>query len=107
MNARYTMCYSASLSVSLPLSISLPPPPSLRLPPSLSLPPSLPPYLNTGMVPDKPNHSVETALVCVQNYSLHAVDNQDVVIVVFLDLSAALDTLDHNLMLQRLSRCKA
>ena len=39
----------------------------------------------------KPNHNVETALVCVQNDIL------------LLDLSAAFDTVDHNVMLHRLS----
>ena len=51
----------------------------------------------------KPNHSVETALVCVQNDILRAMDNQNIVIMLLLDLSAAFDTVDHNVMLQRLT----
>ena len=51
----------------------------------------------------KPTHSVETALVCVQNDILRAMDNQNIVIMLLLDLSAAFDTVDHNVMLHRLS----
>ena len=51
----------------------------------------------------KTNHSVETARVCVQNDILHAMDNQNIVIVLLLDLSAAFDTVDHSVMLHRLS----
>ena len=51
----------------------------------------------------KPNHSAETALVCVQNDILRAMDNQNIVIMLLLDLSAAFDTVDHNVMLPRLS----
>ena len=47
-----------------------------------------------------PNHSVKTDLVCVQNYILLPMDNgQNVVIMVLLDLSAAFDTVDHEVML--------
>ena len=51
----------------------------------------------------KPNHSVETAHVCVQNDILRAMDNQNIVIMLLLDLSAAFDTVDHNVMLHRLT----
>ena len=51
----------------------------------------------------KPNHSVETALVCVQNDILRAMDNQNIVIMLLLDFSAAFDTVDHNVMLHRLT----
>ena len=51
----------------------------------------------------KPNHSIDTAFVCVQNDILRAMDNQNIVIVLLLDLSAAFDTVDHNVMLHRLS----
>ena len=51
----------------------------------------------------KPNQSVEAALVCVQNDILCAMDNQNIVIMLLLDLSAAFDTMDHNVMLHRLS----
>ena len=51
----------------------------------------------------KPNHSVEMALVCVQNDTLLTTDNQNFVIVVLLDLSAVFDTVYHEMMLHRLS----
>ena len=34
----------------------------------------------------KPNHSVETALVCIQNNILRAMDRQNIVIMMLLDL---------------------
>ena len=43
----------------------------------------------------KHNHSVETALSCVQNDILKAADNQKVTNLVLLDLSTAFDTVDH------------
>ena len=52
----------------------------------------------------KPNHSVEMALVCEQNDILRAMDNQNIVIMLLLDLSAAFGTVDHNVILRRLSR---
>ena len=52
----------------------------------------------------KPNHSVETALLCVQNDILKAMVNQTVTILVLLDLSAAFDTVDHKVLLRRLSQ---
>ena len=51
----------------------------------------------------KPNHSVETALVCVQNDILRALDHLNIVIMLLLDLSAAFDTVDHNVTLHRLT----
>jgi hypothetical protein len=48
------------------------------------------------------NHSVETALLRVHNDILHAIDNQQGVILVLLDLSAAFDTISHNILLHRL-----
>ena len=47
-------------------------------------------------------HSTETALVRVNNDILRAVDSHHHVIIVLLDLSAAFDTLDHQVLLQRL-----
>ena len=49
------------------------------------------------------NHSVETALVCIQNDILRAMDNQNIVIMLLLDLLAAFDTVNHNSLLHRLS----
>ena len=47
-------------------------------------------------------HSTETALLRLSNDILRAVDNHQNVIVVLLDLTAAFDTLDHQILLQRL-----
>ena len=52
----------------------------------------------------KAYHSVETAMTRIQNDILCALDNQQVVILVLLDLSSAFDTVDHTILLQRLSR---
>ena len=48
-------------------------------------------------------HSTETALVKVNNDIPTAIDNLQSVILVLLDLSAAFDTIDHNLLLLRLN----
>ena len=50
-------------------------------------------------------HSTETALVRVQNDILCAIDNNESVILLLLDLSAAFDTVDHSIMLSRLRDC--
>ena len=49
------------------------------------------------------NHSTETALLHITNNILLSMDNRRAVCMVMLDLSAAFDTLDHNIMLERLS----
>ncbi len=51
----------------------------------------------------KKGHSCETALLRVQTDILLAMDKQRVVILVLLDSSAAFDTIDHNILLNRLS----
>ena len=48
------------------------------------------------------NHSTETALLKVVNEILLKVNNQLVTLPIFLDLSAAFDTFDHDTMLRRL-----
>ncbi|XP_072048603.1 uncharacterized protein [Amphiura filiformis] len=47
-------------------------------------------------------HSVETALVRVNNDLLQAVDTHGEAVLVLLDMSAAFDTVDHNILLRRL-----
>ena len=50
-------------------------------------------------------HNTETALVKVKADHLHAIDHQEVVCLVLLDLSLAFDTIDHFMLLQRLEVC--
>ena len=47
------------------------------------------------------DRSTETALACVQNDILRAIDNQQAVFLLMLDLSAAFDTVDHGILLER------
>lgn len=47
-------------------------------------------------------HSVETALLKVQNDIFSAVDQRKTVALILLDLSAAFDTVDHQVLLQRM-----
>ena len=50
----------------------------------------------------KKHHSCETALLRVQNDILKSIDNKQCVVLLLLDLSAAFDTVDHKILLQRL-----
>ncbi len=67
--------------------------------------------LNNGLMdkfqsPNRESHSTETALLRVQNDTLMELDKGKVVMLVLLDLSAAFDTIDHEILLKRLSiRC--
>ena len=47
-------------------------------------------------------HYTETALIRVQNYILSALDAGSSAILLMLDLSAAFDTIDHDILLSRL-----
>ena len=49
------------------------------------------------------NHSTETALTRVANDILQAMDAHGEVVLVLLDLTAAFDTIDHSILLQRLT----
>ena len=50
----------------------------------------------------KEHHSTETALLKIQTDLLQAIDSQKGVMMVLLDLSAAFDTVDHKILLNRL-----
>lgn len=49
------------------------------------------------------HHSTETALLRVQNDILRAIDSKKEVLLVLLDLSAAFDTIDHDILISRLT----
>ena len=46
----------------------------------------------------------DTALLCVQNNILKAIDDHKAVVLVLLDLSAAFDIIDHNILPDRLQK---
>ena len=51
----------------------------------------------------RPLHSTESALIKVKNAIMFALDSNKAVLVVLLDLSAAFDTIDHSILISRLS----
>ena len=51
----------------------------------------------------KEDHSTETTVLKIQNDVLKTIDNQKCVFLVLLDMSAAFDTVDHGVLLNRLS----
>ena len=52
----------------------------------------------------KPQHSTETALIRIMNDMLIDIDGRKVIFLALLDLSAAFDTVDHDILLNRLHR---
>jgi len=49
------------------------------------------------------HHSTETALLCIYDHLINAIGPQKVSCLCLLDLSAAFDTIDHNMLITRLS----
>jgi hypothetical protein len=49
-------------------------------------------------------HSTETALLKVQNDILIAIDNQKCIVLLLLSMSAAFDTVDNEILLERMSK---
>ena len=49
-----------------------------------------------------PGHSIETALICVHNDIIQAVDNKHGVILVLLELSATFDTVDYGKLMYQM-----
>ena len=52
----------------------------------------------------RPSHSVETAIVCILDDVLRSLDDRKHVALVLLDLSAAFDTINHEILLTELHR---
>ena len=51
----------------------------------------------------RPSFSTETALIRITNDILFALDNKCFTALIMIDMSAAFDTIDHNILLHRLS----
>ena len=53
----------------------------------------------------RPNYSTETSLLCLFDDLLRSADDGNATAILFLDMSAAFDTVDHDVLLERLSGC--
>ncbi len=51
------------------------------------------------------NHSTETAMFNVHNDILTALDQNKAVLIIFMDLSAAFDITDHDILLNHIEKC--
>jgi len=49
------------------------------------------------------HHSTETALLCIHDHLINAIGSQKVSCLCLLDLSAAFDTIDHNILITHFS----
>ncbi len=59
-------------------------------------------YLNNFQSGFRAHHSTETALIKIIHYICFNYDSGKISVLVLLDLSAAFDTVDHNILLERL-----
>jgi len=69
-----------------------------RLQPHILTSPNFNPYQSAY----RRNHSTETALLCTVDHVYHSTNAHKSTILVSLDLSAAFDTIDHSILLNRL-----
>ena len=58
--------------------------------------------LNNSQYGFRPNHSTEYAAMEFVDHTMHDIDQGNIPLSVFLDLSKAFDTLDHNILLKKL-----
>ena len=51
----------------------------------------------------RPFHSTETALLRMQNYLVNSIGRKNLAALLLLDLSSMFDTMDHDILLHRMS----